>query len=299
MQQLVDSVAAELEISFQGDDTADHVTRDMIFPTSGDQNTVIQWTSGNQDLLSNYGNIFRKEQAEDVTVTARVSKDGRTASKQFTVHITAAEVPPTPIDNQTSPKEDTPEGTAYFTDLSPVASWAGEAIEQMYALGIVKGTGGTHFSPQNPVTRADFLTMLMRMFQPQGAMGSGFTDVPETAYYYEPVVMAQGMGIATGVGHGRFDPQGQISRQDMITLTYRAMETMGCKPTAPGGEDLLNAYPDGGDTADYAREAMGAMLTSYYINGKGQLLDPQGSTTRAEAATFLYRIFQDVLEVDG
>ena len=299
MQQLVDDVAAALEIGFQGEDSADYVTRDMIFPTKGDQNTQITWASSAPDLVSAYGNVFRISQEADVTVTATVSKDGRSASRQFKIHLTAKEVPPT-VGPEDEPKEEEGKPSpSPFTDVDSVASWAGEAINAMYALGIVKGTGANTFSPGSPVTRADFVTLLMRMFRPEGTPGAGFSDVAQGAYYHDPVVLAQGLGIAQGVESNKFGPTGNITRQDMITLTYRAMQKLGYPLTTQYGDVLLDAYPDSGSVADYAREAMAAMLASGYINGKGDVLAPGDNTTRAEAAVFLYRIYENVLGGEG
>lgn len=308
MQQLVDQVAAALEIGFQGDDTAESVTRDLILPIVGEQNTTITWTSSDQSLLSNYGDVFRQKDAKDVTVTAQVAKDGRTATKTFTVHITAMDVPetiipdpPTPPDDpdidDPEPPVDPPKPLKPLTDIDSVASWAGEAINTLREKGIINGTSDTTYSPQNPITRADFLTLLMRMFVLDGTMGPGFEDVPQSAYYHDPVCMAQSLGIAKGITDTKFNPTGKITRQDMIVMTYRLLDEIGLAPESSNGDALIAAFPDGSKTSDYAKTAMGGMLSAGYINGKGSYLAPRDHTTRAEAATFLYRIYQAILEV--
>ena len=178
MQQLVDQVAAELEIGYQGDDTAEHVTRDLILADTGEQNTTITWSSSAPHLIGQYGNVFRATKGETVRLTATVSKDGRSAVKDFTVYLTAKDVPMTELP-ELLPVEpggadgDIVEPTGHFTDLGPVG-WAAEAIEEMHRLGIISGTSDTEYSPLASVTRADFITLLMRMFQPEGTPGPGF-----------------------------------------------------------------------------------------------------------------------------
>lgn len=67
-----------------------------------------------------------------------------------------------------------------------------------------------------------------------------FSDVSPYAYYAEAVAIAKKLGIARGIGNNRFSPKEKISRQDMVTLIYRAMEAAG-QDLIPGTEaDLLN-----------------------------------------------------------
>lgn len=298
MQQLVDNVAAELEIGYQGDDTAEHVTRDLIFASEGEQNTQIIWRSSNPRLIGQYGNVFRGDNGASVTLTATVSKDGRSAAKDFTVFLTAKDVPKTELPEIELSEEpdaggeaaDMPSGL-HFKDLDSVA-WAARAIEKLYKLGIISGTSDTEFSPLASVTRADFITLLMRMLKPEGTPGAGFADVPATAYYHDAVCLAQGLGIASGYSGTVFGANDRITRQDMIVLTYRAMKLLNYEIGSTGGAERLADFPDRDSVSAYAVEAMEAMLAEGYINGRDDLLAPQGTTNRAEAAMFLYQIHQ-------
>ena len=53
-----------------------------------------------------------------------------------------------------------------------------------------------------------------------------FADVPESAYYYNAVGSAKAAGIASGDG-ANFMPEDSITRQDLITLAYRAFLAKG------------------------------------------------------------------------
>lgn len=303
VQGLVDDIAKDITIGFQGSDTADHVTRDIYLPNEGAQKTKITWSTSNPARLSAYGNVFRSKEAAQVTLTATVSKDGYTATKTFTVTVTADSIPAadssgfTPVVPGEETKEDRweTEGPACpFTDIGPVRSWAGEAITEMYDRGIIKGTSATTYSPNDPVTRGDFITLLMRMLDPQCEPGPGFNDVSPNASYYKHVLKAQTLGIAKGVGGGNFNPKGQITRQDMVTLTYRALEAMGYELTPVDGTKTMDSFSDSGSTAKYAIEAMEAALGAGCIKGKGGALAPKVTTTRAEAAAFLYRVLENI-----
>lgn len=297
MQQLVDNVAANLEIGYQGEDTAEHVTRDLILASEGEQNTKISWSSSAPNLIGPFGNVFRSTQGATVTLTATVEKDGRSASKQFTVYLTEKDIPMTilPDPGPTGEDEELPN---FFTDLESV-SWAVPAIEEMHRLGIISGTGGTNYSPLAPLTRADFITLLMRMLRPVGTPGAGFEDVPEDAYYHDKVVLAQGLGIATGYSDTQFGPLDRITRQDMIVLTYRAMKILGYPTSSAGGAERLARFPDRDELAGYATEAMEAMLAMGYISGRDTGLAPRGETNRAEAAVFLFQIYNALMGGTG
>lgn len=297
MQQLVDSVAADLEIGYQGEDTAEHVTRDLILASEGEQNTKISWSSSAPNLIGTFGNVFRSTQGATVTLTATVEKDGRSASKQFTVYLTEKDIPMTvlPDPGPTGEDEELPN---FFTDLESV-SWAVPAIEEMHRLGIISGTGGTNYSPLAPLTRADFITLLMRMLRPVGTPGAGFEDVPEDAYYHDKVVLAQGLGIAAGYSDTQFAPLDRVSRQDMIVLTYRAMKILGYPTSSAGGAERLARFPDRDELAGYATEAMEAMLAMGYISGRDTGLAPRGETNRAEAAVFLFQIYNALMGGTG
>lgn len=297
LRQLVQDVAASLEIGFQGEDTADHVTRDMRFPSRGEQNTVITWTTSDPTLVSPYGNVFRGETERTVKVTATVSKDSWTATKDFTVTLTARTVEQTPVEEEPEPTDD-PFGENWrppeehpFTDLTGYA-WAQEAVEALHALGVIQGTGPDTFSPAAPLTRADFTVLLMRLLEPEGEPGPGFADVPEGAYYHDAVVLAQGLGIVSGVGNGRFEPKARLTRQDMATLIWRALGQgdEGLLPAASASE--LAKFTDGGQVSGYAQEAMCSVVAAGLLQGSSGALNPTHTTTRAQAAVFLYRLLQ-------
>lgn len=296
LQELVDQVASQLRIGFQGEDTADHVTRDMIFPSQGEQNTTITWSSSNPNVVSSFGNVFRIDRSVAVTVTATVEKDGRTAQKQFQLTVTDKQVPATEVEDGNAgtvkPGEKPAGYTTPFTDIEGVKSWAGEAIGALYEMGVIHGKTQTQFAPNDPVSRGEYLTMMMRLFNPKAEAGPGFADVPKNSYYHDAIVLAQGLEIAQGVTKTTFAPNDSITRQDMTVLTYRAMAKLE-KPISPdGAEEMLSVYSDGALVSGYARQAMGAMLMAGYLNGRTEGLAPKARTTRAEAAVFLYRVYQ-------
>ncbi|MOA21635.1 Endo-1,4-beta-xylanase A precursor [compost metagenome] len=115
-----------------------------------------------------------------------------------------------------------------------------------------------------------------------------FSDVQESDYYYDELVIAKELGIATGFEDNTFKPNSSISRQDMMVLTIRALAAAG-KQVESGGS--LDAYSDASSISVYARDDVAALVKSGVINGKNGKIAPNDPLTRAEAAVILYRIW--------
>ncbi|MBO6052424.1 MAG: S-layer homology domain-containing protein, partial [Clostridia bacterium] len=112
---------------------------------------------------------------------------------------------------RTNPFADVPEN-AYYTDA---VLWAYEA-------GITKGTDSAHFSPGEPVTRGQGITMLFRMMNGTAEGGNPFLDVADDAYYGPAVRWAVTNGVAKGVTQTLFAPDDTCTRAQIVTFLYRA-----------------------------------------------------------------------------
>jgi len=176
-----------------------------------------------------------------------------------------------------------------FSDLS-VAEWARKPIEVLASKGIIKGIGENTYVPNANITRADYLLLLVRTLELKADFNSNFDDVQPGAYYYEAVGIAKALGITNGVGNNKFNPYENISRQDMMVLTARALEVFkGLK--AENDTSILNQFSDNGEISEYAKESLATLVKEELIVGNQNRLFPKDKTTRAEAAMFIYRIY--------
>jgi hypothetical protein len=176
-----------------------------------------------------------------------------------------------------------------FGDLDE-AEWARAYIEALAAREAVNGVGNDAFRPNDQLTRAQFITMLVQLFDLKDASVSAtFTDVKQDAWYYAAVASAQKLGIVAGKPDGSFGVNDAISRQDMAVMLYRASKALGltwsASPTAP-------TFADADSIAPYAVEAVAVMQAQGILNGMSDnKFIPRGLSTRAQAATVLYKIF--------
>lgn len=181
---------------------------------------------------------------------------------------------------------------AAFTDLGN-HKWAREAIEKLAERGIVKGTSieNNTFSPANQVTRADFILMLVNMLDLGAEIASTFADVKPNDYYYDAVSIAKQLGIVSGVNEVNFAPRDSISRQDAMVMLTRALQITGAiKPAASGS--TLEGFRDASQIAPYAADSVATMFEYGLVTGSNGHMKPKSTTSRAEAATFLYRVLQ-------
>lgn len=186
-------------------------------------------------------------------------------------------------------------GVAYniktFDDIQ--TSWAKRQIETLAARGIINGKSLKTFSPDQKITRADFIMMLMGVLDKHDDKPvQEFSDVSERDYYYDAVKNARMLGIVGGIGKNKFNPKGNISRQDMFVLINNALDIsgLGLKDSSD-----LSGFSDSGRIADYARESISKLVAAGIVKGSNNKIRPQDNLTREEAATVLSHLYDLIL----
>ena len=180
-----------------------------------------------------------------------------------------------------------------FTDVNP-GDWFYQDVCEVYQRGIMNGVSDTRFSPQGKLSRAHVVTVLYRLDgSPEVSGSSGFDDVPE-GWYADAVTWASQNGIVEGVSATRFNPNGNITREQIATILYRYyVEYLG---NSPSGYADLNGYIDGDETSAWAEEAVRWAVSAGLIKGISGtasgaiILSPKGTSTRAQVATLMVRL---------
>jgi hypothetical protein len=182
-----------------------------------------------------------------------------------------------------------------FTDLESF-SWAEKEILELFKKGIIKGTTLTSFSPQNHIKRADYMILIVRMLMLKADFTDNFADVKMDKYYYNEIGIAKSLGLTTGVGDNKFEPEAQISRQDVFTIAYRIMKTKGLiKQTDTFS---LNGILDISEISEYAKEPLEALVSNGLVKGNENKINPLGNATRAEVAVFIYRLDEIINKIN-
>lgn len=177
-----------------------------------------------------------------------------------------------------------------FEDIQ--TSWARQDIEALAVRSIITGTSATRFTPGADITRADFTKLLVGVLGKHVAVdGDGFSDVPANAYYYDAVMTAKALGLASGSGNNEFRPKAPVTRQDMMVLLDRAFTASGHPLTEKAA---LTAYKDAKQVSAYAQESVSKLIASGIISGSEGKLRPLDHLTRAEAAKALHLLYEQL-----
>lgn len=176
-----------------------------------------------------------------------------------------------------------------FDDVA-AGAWYYDAVSFVAARGITTGTGNGNFSPNEKLTRGEFIVMLMRAYGiiEDTNVADNFTDAG-SAYYTGYLATAKRLGISNGVGNNLFAPEKQITRQEMFTLLYHTLKSIGSLPEGTSSKTLSD-FSDSGEIADWAKNAMMLLVETGTVTGSSDKLSPSDTTTRAEMAQVLYRL---------
>ena len=143
------------------------------------------------------------------------------------------------------------------------------------------------------MTRAMLVTVLWRYAGSPAGWQNPFADVPNGSWFTQAVAWAAENGIVNGVGNHKFEPDSNITREQMAAILFRYAAMSGFDTSARGN---LDQYPDRGDVSGYAVEPLSWAVAEGLIkgtdNGNGILLDPQGNATRAQVATIIMRFIR-------
>ena len=177
-----------------------------------------------------------------------------------------------------------------FTDVSE-KDWFYNDAMFVYKNGLMLGTSKTLFSPHGTVTRGMMATILWRMegsLAPKGE--NSFTDVEAGRWYADAITWAAENGIFAGYSMDKFGPDDPITREQLTAIFYRYADYKGYKLTITGN---LDKFEDADKITDYAKTVMQWAVGNGLIKGKSEnLLDPQGTATRAEIAAMLHRFVE-------
>ncbi|WP_312635035.1 S-layer homology domain-containing protein [Oscillibacter sp.] len=178
-----------------------------------------------------------------------------------------------------------------FADVSDGA-WYADAVTYLAARGVTGGTTDTTFTPDATLTRGQFITLLLKAYGIEAIDGAAdnFADAGST-YYTGYLAAAKQLGITSGVGNNSFAPTQTISRQQMFTLLYNALNALGQLPEGDSGKALTD-FADSGSVAPYAQKAMAYLVEAGVVGGKNGYLLPQSSSTRAQMAQVLYNLLR-------
>ncbi len=183
-----------------------------------------------------------------------------------------------------------------FSDIG--GHWAAGTINQLVQLGVTKGFEDGTFKPQATITRAQFITFVVRSFDiaPMPAWVASFGDVPTNHWVSGYVETAVYFGVLKPDEYpGRnFGPDVPITRLEMATIAVRAL---GLEQTALARASVPLGFADAGDVpanrVGHIATAVDRQIFGGYQEGAGlPTFKPNRTATRAEASAVIIRLLK-------
>ncbi|NPV27274.1 MAG: S-layer homology domain-containing protein [Firmicutes bacterium] len=180
-----------------------------------------------------------------------------------------------------------------FADLT--GHWSKADVELMAAKHIAKGMTQSEFVPDAVVTRAQFATLLQRVLDLplENPANARFADVTSDAWYYGAVEAAAKAGLVNGYEDGTFQPDAQITRQEMAAMVARAMRAGGKTVTLNADQvaAVLAKFQDASAIQAWAQEAAAIAVQEGIVQGRtADQYAPNADATRAEGTVMLKRL---------
>ena len=173
--------------------------------------------------------------------------------------------------------------------------WAHYDVEYMANEGLISGVAEGKFDPESQITRAEFITILVRAMQYDQAKGDSFADVQDDAWYATYVKTAKANGLLEGLPtDDGFKPEQPITREEMALFTYNAIKATKRNDewvkTLPDG---WAAFTDTHTVSDWAKDALKYLIQTGIIKGTSDTtVSPMDNATRAQGAVILKRFMQ-------
>lgn len=164
------------------------------------------------------------------------------------------------------------------------SSWAAGQLSQAAVAGIVPDSFESRYT--QAATRAEFCALAVRLYEKvtgetitQRATFSDTTDFN--------VQKMAGLGVVNGVGGGKFDPGGTLTREQAATILARLAEAMGhpLPQAAP-------AFSDSAAIASWAAAGVGQVQAAGIMEGNGSAFIPQSAYTREQCILTVLRLYQ-------
>nr|WP_275984156.1 S-layer homology domain-containing protein [Paenibacillus hamazuiensis] len=178
-----------------------------------------------------------------------------------------------------------------FADLA--GHWADKPVRSLAAKHIVEGVDDRRYEPNRSITRAEFVTLIMRSLGWKGgplpeAAANPFSDVPGKQYYTDHIVKAAALGIVSGY-NGAFRPSDTMTREEAAVALVQASSRFG---VIKSGKDEPS-FADMNEISDWAKTAVNEAWSKGLMEGDGVRFNPKQPVTRAEVAAMIDRLLRN------
>ena len=250
----------------------------------------------------------------DFTIGDAIFADEGGNEYAFTLEGAAASSPDSPSTPTPSPSKppvtenpqpsDEPDGESDSAFTDTIGHWAESYINEAAGLGLINGMDVGIYAPDSTMTRAQFVTILWRsQGSPEPNGTSSFTDLGAGSdWFSDAVAWAEENQVVDGVDVGKFDPNGQVTREQIATILFRMSGD-----EAGNGQQYADiyeqAFTDSASVGSWAKEAVWwAVYHEIWCGANstdvGTVLAPTQPANRAQIAVMIVRYLDYVEGVE-
>ena len=239
-------------------------------------------------------NQMATEQCFYALVAADRSENGKSSLYRMNDVVKNTAKPNTNINkSKADDSMNVPSVTAPGTTFSDIKNHANKAaIEELASRGIINGMSKDTFAPNKTMTRAEFAAIVTRALGLAAKDTKAFTDVPSSKWYAGYIGAANSSGIVNGVGGGKFNPDGTITRQEAAAMVARAAKLCGLDTTmdAVATRNMLAQFGDYRSAASWATESLAFCYSAGILDQSDLNIQPTKAILRCEIAQMLYNM---------
>ena len=176
-------------------------------------------------------------------------------------------------------------GLAPAVELGGAASaaYADSYMQQMVDWGFMRGDIEGNLRPDDPITRAEFVTIVNRSFGYEAMEGHPFDDVDVRDWYNDDVDISYTEGYISGTSEHTFSPGDSITREEAAVILAR---NLMLQPAV--GEDT--SFSDSRELDEWSRGYVATAARYQLLNGyEDGSFRPKNPITRGEAAILMTR----------
>lgn len=184
------------------------------------------------------------------------------------------------------PAAQTAQSSEFAVNLSDIhGHWAETAVIQLVKQGAITGYPDNTYKPNDRITRAEFVTILVNAFGFKAQNSKSFADT--TKHWAQSAIStASALGIADGYSENAFGPDEWITREQMATIIIRAARIDSTEPA-------IVHFSDNSSVSDWAKTPLAIAAAKGLIDGyEDGTVKPQANASRAEAAAVILRALQ-------
>jgi S1-C subfamily serine protease len=189
---------------------------------------------------------------------------------------------------------------ALIKDLDKSSSYAKQAISELSGKDIIKGDDYGNFYPQDSITRAQMITMIVRVLEldikklPENAT---FKDVPKNHWAFPYVEAAYREGIVTGVSKDIFGVNEINTREQMAAMFVRGLGITEADINKDYGTEKIDKLADKSKISGWSKSYVEYALSTGLMTGtSSKTFGPKDSAKREQAAVVTHRFINNMGE---